>query len=101
SRPISSPLRGLLRKTKTNKKGQIMNARNKSWIALSSIVIAGLVTSAFVPHSGGASEKPAVPPPPVSAAVTAPARALSNAFEIAAAQVKPAVVSVYSEKLVK
>jgi serine protease Do len=40
-------------------------------------------------------------PPPLSDSATAPARELSQAFEAVAAQVKPAVVSVYSEKTVK
>jgi serine protease Do len=39
--------------------------------------------------------------PPLSESVTAPARELSRAFEAVAARVKPAVVSVYSEKTVK
>jgi serine protease Do len=39
--------------------------------------------------------------PPLSDATTAPARELSRAFEAVAARVKPAVVSVYSEKTVK
>ena len=40
-------------------------------------------------------------PPAVSQTVTAPVRAFSQAFEAVASQVKPAVVSVYSEKSVK
>ncbi|MDR3402072.1 MAG: Do family serine endopeptidase [Chthoniobacter sp.] len=40
-------------------------------------------------------------PPAVSQTVTAPVRAFSQAFEAVASQVRPAVVSVYSEKSVK
>jgi len=39
--------------------------------------------------------------PPLNESVIAPARELSRAFEAVAARVKPAVVSVYSEKTVK
>lgn len=38
---------------------------------------------------------------PISEAITGPARALSRAFEAAASQVTPGVVSVYSEKTIK
>jgi serine protease Do len=41
------------------------------------------------------------PPPPLTDAITAPARALSRAFAAVAGHVKPAVVSVYSEKILK
>lgn len=78
-----------------------MSSRKKSWIALSSMMVAGLISGMLISHSKGDVEKILVAPPPVAAVVTAPARALSTAFEAAAAQVKPAVVSVYSEKLVK
>jgi len=47
------------------------------------------------------SPKAMEPPPPLTEAVTAPAVALSNAFIAVAAHVKPAVVSVYSEKMVR
>jgi serine protease Do len=40
-------------------------------------------------------------PAPLNPAITAPVRALSQAFEAVAAQVRPAVVSVYSERIVK
>ncbi len=46
-------------------------------------------------------ENPKASPPAIDQAVTAPVRQLSQAFEAVAAQVKPAVVSVYSEKSVK
>jgi serine protease Do len=39
-------------------------------------------------------------PPPLTPAVVAPAKALSDAYVAVAAHVKPAVVSVYSEKMV-
>src|SRR5437762_472162 len=45
-------------------------------------------------------EKPAVTPAP-DTSITAPARALSRAFEHVAIIIRPAVVSVYSEKIVK
>jgi len=47
------------------------------------------------------SPKAMEPPPPLTAEVIAPALALSNAYVAVAAHVKPAVVSVYSEKLVR
>lgn len=52
------------------------------------------------------SEAPTAPgnqksPPAIDPSVTAPVRAMSRAFEAAAARVMPAVVSVYSEKTVK
>jgi serine protease Do len=47
------------------------------------------------------SPKAMEPAPPLTAAVTAPAVALSEAFIAVAAHVKPAVVSVYSEKMVR
>ena len=47
------------------------------------------------------SPKPMEPPPPLTDAVVAPALALSNAYIAVAAHVKPAVVSVYSEKMVR
>jgi len=49
----------------------------------------------------GHCSSPKVEPPPLTEAVTAPARALSNAYVAVAAHVKPAVVSVYSEKIIK
>jgi serine protease Do len=48
----------------------------------------------------GHSAPPAAPPP-LTAAVIAPAKALSDAYVAVAAHVKPAVVSVYSEKMVR
>lgn len=47
------------------------------------------------------SPKVVVPPPPLTAAVTAPAKALSDAYAAVAAHVRPAVVSVYSEKMIR
>jgi serine protease Do len=41
------------------------------------------------------------PPPPLTAAAVAPATALSNAYIAVAGHIRPAVVSVYSEKMVK
>jgi len=52
-------------------------------------------------ESATKAEKDAGSPPPLSPAVTAPVRAFSEAFEAVAAQVRPAVVSVYSEKTIK
>jgi len=52
-------------------------------------------------HAVGLENDKAASPPAINQTVTAPVRALSQAFEAVAAQVKPAVVSVYSEKLVK
>ena len=43
----------------------------------------------------------ASPLPPLNPGVTAPARALGDAFAAVAAHVQPAVVSVYSEKMIK
>lgn len=40
-------------------------------------------------------------PPPIDSAVVAPAEQLGDAFAAVAARVRPAVVSVYSEKIVK
>jgi len=48
-----------------------------------------------------ASTRVEPPPPPLTAAVIAPAKALSDAYVAVAAHVKPAVVSVYSEKMVR
>jgi len=85
----------------------MMNAsqnKSKKWkvfgvgSALTLLVAAGVVMSE---NPAPPAKAPAAPPPPVTEAVTAPVRALSRAFEVAAAQVKPAVVSVYSEKMVK
>src|SRR6185312_824608 len=52
-------------------------------------------------HAVGLENGKTAPPPAINQTVTAPVRALSQAFEAVAAQVKPAVVSVYSETLVK
>ncbi len=46
-------------------------------------------------------DKKAPPPPPISESVIAPALQLEKAFAAVAAHVKPAVVSVYSERTVK
>ncbi len=51
------------------------------------------------PFDTAAAEAPQ-PVTPISPAVTAPARALGEAFAAVAARVKPAVVSVYSEKII-
>jgi len=48
-----------------------------------------------------ASPKAAAPPPPLTDSVTAQAKALSNAYAAVAGHVRPAVVSVYSEKFIK
>jgi serine protease Do len=75
----------------------------KRWNIMGLVVAGALVGAAGVVTSqkaiGLEGEKAA--PPPVSPAVTAPLRAFSQAFETVASQVKPAVVSVYSEKTVK
>jgi serine protease Do len=47
------------------------------------------------------SPKAMEPPAPLTAAVTAPAVALSQAYAAVAAHVRPSVVSVYSEKMVR
>lgn len=52
-------------------------------------------------HAVGLENDKPSSPPAISQAVTAPVRQLSQAFEAVAAQVRPAVVSVYSEKSVK
>ena len=69
-----------------------MNSTGK-WKA-SAIVLAGTLAVAGSLRSQN-------PAPPINESVTAPVRAMSRAFEAAAAQVMPAVVSVYSEKTVK
>ena len=61
-----------------------------------------LVGGGMLAVTGRCSSPNAVePPPPLTEAVIAPAQALSNAYIAVAAHVRPAVVSVYSEKLVR
>jgi serine protease Do len=61
-----------------------------------------LVGSGMLAITGRCSSPKAMAPaPPLTEAVTAPATALSNAYVAVAAHVKPAVVSVYSEKMVR
>ena len=62
--------------------------------------LAVALLAATQPLCGAQNEKPAVTPAP-DTSITAPARALSRAFEHVATTVRPAVVSVYSEKMVK
>jgi serine protease Do len=76
---------------------------NKKWnragliVAGAAVGVTGLVLSGRA--IGLDNDKAA--PPPLNPAITAPVRSLSQAFEAVAAQVRPAVVSVYSERMVK
>jgi serine protease Do len=60
-----------------------------------------LVGGGLLAVTGHCSAPKVEPPPPLTDAVIAPARALSDAYAAVAAHVRPAVVSVYSEKMVK
>jgi serine protease Do len=60
-----------------------------------------LVGGGMLAVTGFCSSPRPDPPPPLTAAVTAPAKALSDAYAAVAAHVRPAVVSVYSEKMVR
>ena len=57
--------------------------------------------SVFVGATKSSSESHPAKSPPPNGAVIAPAEQLSKAFITVAAHVRPAVVSVYSEKMVK
>ncbi|HEY3898347.1 MAG TPA: DegQ family serine endoprotease [Chthoniobacter sp.] len=76
---------------------------NKKWnragllVAGAAIGISGL----FLSGRAIGIENDKAAPPPLNPAITAPVRSLSQAFEAVAAQVRPAVVSVYSERMVK
>src|SRR5689334_2980725 len=75
----------------------------KKWNLAGLTLVGALVGAGGVllsEHAAGLENEKAAPPP-VSPAITAPVRAFSQAFEAVASQVKPAVVSVYSEKSVK
>jgi len=60
-----------------------------------------LVGGGMLAVAAHSSSPKLVPPPPLTAAVTAPAKALSDAYAAVAGHVRPAVVSVYSEKMVR
>jgi serine protease Do len=70
--------------------------------AASLLAVPVLVGGGLLAVTGHCSTpKAAVAPPPLTDAVTAPAVALSRAYTAVAAHVRPAVVSVYSEKMIK
>jgi serine protease Do len=67
-------------------------------IGIGIFVAAGL----FVTIAANGPQRPLPPPPgPIPSSVTAPAEQLGRAFAAVAAYVKPAVVSVYSQKMVQ
>jgi serine protease Do len=69
--------------------------------AASALAVPILVGGGMLAVTGHCSSPKALPaPPPLTAQVVAPAKALSDAYVAVAAHVKPAVVSVYSEKIV-
>ena len=77
--------------------------KSKKWSITGLVLVGALVGAAgalLSQHAAGLENEKSAPPP-ISQAVTAPVRAFSQAFEAVAARVKPAVVSVYSEKSVK
>ncbi len=65
--------------------------------------LAAFVATGLIATIGATSAEPAraLPPGPLPANITAPAEQLGKAFAAVAAYVKPAVVSVYSEKMVR
>jgi len=67
----------------------------------SALAIPLLVGGGMLAITGHCSSPKVEPPPPLTAAVIAPAKALSDAYAAVAGHVKPAVVSVYSEKVVR
>jgi serine protease Do len=74
----------------------------KRFVVYSSSVLAGflLVVGGMLAINGHATSPRMVPSPPLTPTVIAPAKALSDAYAAVAAHVRPAVVSVYSEKIV-
>jgi len=76
---------------------------NKKWNIAGLLLVGALVGALGITMSQRAIglENEKAGPPPLSPQVTAPVRSLSLAFEAVAAQIRPAVVSVYSEKSVK
>jgi len=60
-----------------------------------------LVGGGMLAVTGHCSSPKVDAPPPLTATVVAPAKALSDAYVAVAAHVRPAVVSVYSEKMVR
>lgn len=69
--------------------------------AASVLAVPVLVGGGMLAVTGHCSSPKAVAaPPPLTAQAVAPAKALSDAYVAVAAHVKPAVVSVYSEKMV-
>lgn len=77
---------------KTNKKVQAIGIA----VGLAGFLVAG----AFVLTASGPRQM-SLKPGPLNPAVAAPAEQLGNAYAMVAAHVRPAVVSVYSEKMVK
>ncbi|MDR3671874.1 MAG: DegQ family serine endoprotease [Holophaga sp.] len=68
----------------------------------SALAVPLLVGGGMLAVTGLCSSPKVVPPPPaLTASVVAPAKALGDAYAAVAAHVKPAVVSVYSEKIVR
>jgi serine protease Do len=67
----------------------------------SALAVPLLVGGGVLAITGHCSSPKVVEAPPLTAAVIAPAQALSDAYAAVAAQVRPAVVSVYSEKIIK
>ncbi|HEY2574317.1 MAG TPA: Do family serine endopeptidase [Verrucomicrobiaceae bacterium] len=75
---------------------------SKKWQSLGlALGVALAVAGGLRPLISGAQEPGMKKSTPPTQRETAPARALSQAFETAALQVKPAVVSVFSEKSIK
>jgi len=66
----------------------------------SALAVPILVGGGMLAVTGRCSSPKVEAPPPLTPAVVAPAQALSDAFVAVAAHVRPAVVSVYSEKMV-
>jgi serine protease Do len=67
----------------------------------SALAVPILVGGGMLAVTGHCSSPKVEPPPPLTASVIAPAKALGDAYAAVAAHVKPAVVSVYSEKVVR
>jgi serine protease Do len=66
----------------------------------SALAVPILVGGGMLAVTGRCSSPKVEAPPPLTPAIVAPAQALSDAFVAVAAHVRPAVVSVYSEKMV-
>jgi len=76
---------------------------NRKWNIAGLLVAGALVGATGLLLSGRATglENEQNSPPPLNPQITAPVRSFSQAFEAVAARVRPAVVSVYSERMVK